>query len=74
MKDKYTISIRHNREPNVPPYSAYCKEWDITADEFTIPEALSALFAAINILEEDNRLNLDFSPREEINFDIPLAV
>ena len=73
MFKNYTISITQNEEPNTVPYSAYCKEWDIIADDSSIPEALSALFPAIKILEEDDSDRKPISIKKEINFRIPIA-
>ncbi len=57
MGNNYTIQIRKNNTSlNEPAYSAYCKEWDITADHDTISEVLSTLSDAINFLESEKAL------------------
>ena len=75
MFQNYTISIIHNKEENVPPFSAKCEEFDIITDDFSIPAALSALFSAIKILENESSKteNTEYFFKDEITFKIPLA-
>ncbi len=58
-------------------HSAYCEEWDITTEADSIPQALSELFAAIQILESEKKDEeqktsiIQFS--KNIEFSIPVA-
>lgn len=73
MSKNYTITINQNDEPNTPPFSAYCKEWDIITDDFSIPEVLSGLFAAIKILEDEKKEKKPLRFRKKIDFQISVA-
>jgi hypothetical protein len=73
---RYTIKIiSGNSKKNEMPFAAYCKEWGIVAENETIPETLSSLFAAIHILEEEERKTTKQKniPTKEISFCVPLA-
>jgi hypothetical protein len=75
MFKNYTISIVKNNESGVPPFSAYCKELDITTDDFSIPEVLSALFSAIKIIEDEQKVGIPkFKSKARIDFKIPVAI
>ncbi len=71
----YTISVSQNTEPNTVGFSAYCKEWDIIAEQETIPQVLSELFAAIQILESEQKEKVNFRKynfRKNIDFQVPI--
>lgn len=82
---QYTIQIRKNDPTkNEPPYSAICVELNITADHFSIPEALTSLFDGVRIIEEEMNKNpqlsteqpeyLELKPEQMLTFCVPSFV